>query len=195
MLVESWRRLRFVAHNTGQHGEPESGITASFSRESAVESYGSTFSNPHGRDGVRGPRTTRGAGGKSKVSKSIIATDDPVMLLESQGNVLLTASVHRNTRGTYASAVKPWFRWRLSGRLSVYMHDSDSLRTKQDAMLDFYAHHVLTVGFSPGWLHVQLYAIRHYHLLADIDVDLRIMLRLTLAKRAGNVCTVPSNAK
>ena len=50
-------------------------------------------------------------------------------------------------------------------------------------MLDFYAHHALTVGYSPGWLHVQLYAIRHYHLLADIDVDLRIMLRLTLAKK------------
>ena len=116
--------------HTGQHGEPESGIKASFSRESAVESYGSAYSNPHGRDGVRGPRTTRGAGGKSKVSKSIIATDDPAMLLESQRNVLLTASVHRNTRGTYASAVKPWFRWRLSGRLSVYMHDSDSLRKK-----------------------------------------------------------------
>ena len=63
------------------------------------------------------------------------------------------------------------------------MYDSDDLRTKQDAMLDFYAHHALTVGFSPGWLHVQLYAIRHYHLLADIDVDLRIMLRLTLAKK------------
>ena len=97
--------------------------------------------------------------------------------------MLLTASMHRNTRGTYASAVKPWFRWRISGRLSVYMYDSDDLRTKQDAMLDFYAHHALTVGFSPGWLHVQLYAIRHYHLLADIDVDLRIMLRLTLAKK------------
>ena len=63
------------------------------------------------------------------------------------------------------------------------MCDSDSLRTKQDAMLDFYAHHSLTVGYSPGWLHVQLYAVRHYHLLADIDVDLRIMLRLTLAKK------------
>ena len=50
-------------------------------------------------------------------------------------------------------------------------------------MLDFYAHHALTVGYSPGWLHVQLYAIRHYHLPADIDVDLRIMLRLTLAKK------------
>ena len=50
-------------------------------------------------------------------------------------------------------------------------------------MLDFYAHHALTVGYSPGWLHAQLYAIRHCHLLADIDVDLRIMLRLTLAKK------------
>ena len=50
-------------------------------------------------------------------------------------------------------------------------------------MLDFYAHHSLTVGYSPGWLHVQLYAVRHYHLLTDIDVDLRIMLRLTLAKK------------
>jgi hypothetical protein len=63
------------------------------------------------------------------------------------------------------------------------MCDSDSLRTKQGALLDFYAHHSLTVGYSPGWLHVQLYAVRHYHLLADIDVDLRIMLRLTLAKK------------
>ena len=164
VLAESWRRLSFVIHNTGQHGKPGSGITASFSRESAVESYGSTFSNSHGCDGVRGPRATRGAGGKSKVSKSIVATDDPATLLESQRNVLLTASVHRNTRGTHASAVKPWFRWRISGRLSVYMYDSDNLRTKQGAMLDFYAHHALTVGYSPGWLHVQLYAIRHYHL-------------------------------
>lgn len=183
VLAESWKRLSDVIHNTGQHGEPGSGITASFSRESAVETYGNAFSNSHGCDGVRGPRATRGAGGKSKVSKSIVATDDPAALLESQRNVLLTASVHRNTRGTYASAVKPWFRWRISGRLSVYMCDSDNLRTKQDAMLDFYAHHALTVGYSPGWLHVQVYAIRHYHLLADIDVDLRIMLRLTLAKK------------
>ena len=86
----------------------------------------------------------------------------------------------------YASAViKPWwFRWRIfSGRLSVYMCDSDGLRTKQDAMLDFYAHHSLTVGYSPSWLHVPLDAVRHYHLLADIDVDLRIVLRLALAKK------------
>ena len=50
-------------------------------------------------------------------------------------------------------------------------------------MLDFYAHNSLTVGYPPGWLHVQIYAVRHYHLLSDIDVDLRIMLRLTLAKK------------
>ena len=183
VLAESWRRLGQPIQNSGQDEEPRTGKIASFSRGSSAEVYGSSFSNSNGRDGVRGPRATRGAGGKSKVSKSVILTDDPASLLESQRDVLLTASVHRNSRGTYASAVKPWFRWRISGRLSVYMCDSDSLRTKQDAMLDFYAHHSLTVGYSPGWLHAQLYAVRHYHLLADIDVDLRIMLRLTLAKK------------
>ena len=76
-----------MIHNSDQHGEPGSGNTASYSRESTVESYGSTFSKSHGCDGVRGPRATRGAGGKSKVAKSIVAIDDPATLLESQRNV------------------------------------------------------------------------------------------------------------
>ena len=106
VLDESWRRLGLLMiHNSCQYGGPRSGKVASFSRESAAEVYGSAFSNSHSLDGVRGPRATRGPGGKSKVSKSVIAMDDPASLLESQRNVLLTASVHRNTRGTYASAV------------------------------------------------------------------------------------------
>ena len=55
-----------------------------FSRLTGViaEVYGSTFSNSRGHDGIRGPRSTRGAGGKSKVSKSVVATDNPASLLE-----------------------------------------------------------------------------------------------------------------
>ena len=81
VLAESWRRLNHAIHNTGQFGEPRSGKVASVSRESASKVYGSSFSNSHGFDGVRGPRSTRGAGGKSKVSKSVVATDDPASLL------------------------------------------------------------------------------------------------------------------
>ena len=120
-LVESWKQLGRAIHNTGHHEEPRAGKVASVSRESAAEADGHAFSNSRGHDGIRGLRSTQGSGGKSKVSKSIVATDDPAPLLESQRNVLLTASVHRNTRGTYASAAKPWFRWRISGRLSVYI--------------------------------------------------------------------------
>ena len=32
-------------------------------------------------------------------------------------------------------------------------------------------------------MHTILYAVRHYHLLADVDLDLRVMLRLALAKK------------
>ena len=115
--------------------------------------------------------------------KSVTATSDARLLLENQKNTLLSASVHKNTKGTYASAIKPWFRWRMTGGSDPYLDEEASLKSKQNDLLDFYAHHALTVGFSPPWLHVQLYAIRHYHLLADIDIDLRVMLRITLIKK------------
>ena len=50
--------------------------------------------------GARGPLEAREARARS-LSQLVMATDDPASLLESQRNVLLMASVHRNTRGTY----------------------------------------------------------------------------------------------
>lgn len=37
--------------------------------------------------------------------------------------------------------------------------------------------------YSPNWLHTILYAVRHYHLLVDVNLNLIIMLRLALAKK------------
>ena len=69
VLVASWRRSEELILDLGLFGEKHPRATASFLRESTVEAYSGTYSSAHGRDGVRGARSTRCAGGKSKAAK------------------------------------------------------------------------------------------------------------------------------
>ena len=152
-------------------------------RSETSQVYGEVMASDRGCDGVRG--STRGGRGQSKAFKSVFFSADPARQHKANKNTLLTAAVHKNTKGTYFSAVKPWFKWRLSGLKDPYpyMGEWSTSKEKQAELLGFYTHYALTVGYSPSWLHTILHAIRHYHLLADVDLDLRIMLRLALVKK------------
>ena len=49
--------------------------------------------------------------------------------------------------------------------------------------MDFYCYHAETVNWSPSLPHVQLYAIRFYHMFKGNELDLRTMTRLSAAKK------------
>ena len=140
--------------------------------------YGAPATDCHGYDGC-----TRGSGGPSKVFRSVTGNPHSAEAMALSQFTLLTASVHANTNKTYQSAVKPWFAWRMLGALDPHICDAAPHKVKQQELMDFYCYHAETVNWSPSWLHVQLYAIRFYHMLKGTELDLRTMARLSAAKK------------
>ena len=140
--------------------------------------YGMPMANCHGFDGC-----SRGSGGPSKVLRGVIGNPHSAESMALSQFALLTASVHANTNKTYHSAVKPWFAWRMLGALDPYVCDRASHKVKQQELMDFYCYHAETVKWPPGWLHVQLCAVRLYHMLKGNELDLRTMARLSAAKK------------
>ena len=149
-------------------------------RASAAAMRGFTVTSSPGPDDAPG---SRGGGGRGKLNSVLIRSVDAEAASQAGVNSLLSASVHTNTAGTYASAAKPWFGWRILHRQPLYLDEDLSSKEKQTVLLRFYSDHAWRTNWSPAWLHVQLYAVRHYHILADCEFDYRVMLRLALAKK------------
>jgi hypothetical protein len=151
-----------------------------YDRASAAAIFGSAVTSDSGRDDAPG---SRGGGGRGKLNSVLTRSGDAEVASQAGVHSLLSASVHTNTAGTYASAAKPWFGWRILHRQSLYLDEDLSNKEKQTVLLRFYSDHAWRTNWSPAWLHVQLYAVRHYHILADCEYDYRVMLRLALAKK------------
>ena len=151
-----------------------------YDRASAAAIYGSAVTSDSGLDDAPG---SRGGGGRGKLNSVLMRSGDAEVASQAGVHSLLSASVHTNTAGTYASAAKPWFGWRILHRQSLYLDEDLSNKEKQTVLLRFYSDHAWRTNWSPAWLHVQLYAVRHYHILADCEYDYRVMLRLALAKK------------
>ena len=96
------------------------------------------------------------------------------------------ASVHtNNTNETYQPGVRPWFAWRMLSGLDLDPHirGDTAGAVKEHELLNIYCYPAEVANWAPPWLHVQLYAIRFYHTLADYGFDLRLMGRLAMAKK------------
>ena len=99
---------------------------------------------------------------------------------------LMTASVHKNTLGTYAGTWKHWVVWRSTRNEPLFLEESLSAREKQDALIDFYSHYAYTCNYAPNTLHVWMYSIRFMHLMYEHDLDFTGMIRLKVVQKGWN---------
>ena len=91
-----------------------------YDRASAAAIHGSAVTSVSGLDDAPG---SRGAGGRGKLNTVLTRSGDAEAASQAGVNSLLSASVHTNTAGTYASAAKPWFGWRILHRQPLYLDE------------------------------------------------------------------------
>ena len=143
--------------------------------------YGPASTNCHGFDAAAD--SSRAGGGQTKMFKGASGNPNSAEGMAMSQFTLLSASVHANTNKTYQSGSRPWFSWRILSGLDPYIRSNATEAVKEQELMDFYCYHAEVVNWTPSWLHVQLYAVRFYHMLANAGFDLRVMSRLAMAKK------------
>ena len=85
---------------------------------------------------------------------------------------LLYNSVTTGTKNTYSSAFGHWIVWRRARGDPLLLNPSEQEKW-EDELVDFYCHGAHTCGYAPKTMHLRLHAVRRFHRLRRINLDIR----------------------
>jgi hypothetical protein len=104
--------------------------------------------------------------------------------LKEAAFMLMAASTTSSTLETYSFGLKKFFQFREARRLPQWFSPDSTLGEMEEELLHFYTFYAVKCNYSYNTLHGYLYAVRKFHEVVGVRIDLTAMKSL-LAARQG----------